>query len=70
MSESALPYGLSQEELEALTLIVEGLSDEEVALGTRTSLEQYRIRLQAIEAKMGTKSRTESAIRAIRDGLL
>jgi DNA-binding NarL/FixJ family response regulator len=63
-------YGLAEGELDVLRLMANGLSDDQIAssLGiTSTAASEH---VQAIRVKMGTSSRTETAIRAIREHLV
>jgi DNA-binding NarL/FixJ family response regulator len=63
-------YGLSERELDVLRLMAEGLSDDEIGstLGITSTMASEHA--QTIRAKMGTHSRTETAVRAIRQHLV
>ena len=63
-------YHLSPRELDVLRLVTEGLSDQEIALRLGISSNTASRHLASIREKMGTRSRTETAVRAIRQGLV
>ena len=63
-------HDLSQEEVAVLRLVADGLSDEEIATHLRIMDSEVREHIQAIQARMGTQSRTETAIRAMRLGMV
>jgi DNA-binding NarL/FixJ family response regulator len=63
-------YHLSWPELEFLKLLTNGLSDEEIASSLEIPSFVVREWLAKVQTKMGTRSRTETAIRAIREGLI
>src|SRR5947209_4258512 len=64
------PYGLSQRELEVLELVVQGLPDKEIALRLGVRPDTASKHVNAIRTKMGVHSRTEAAIRAVREGVV
>ncbi len=63
-------YGLSQQEYRVLELMADGLSDKEIALMLRLSPAIVAERVSAIKQKLGAASRTEAAVRAIREHLI
>lgn len=63
-------YGLSQRELEVLPLIIKGLKDKEIADALKVSANTAKQHLANIHHKLGTRNRTETAIKAVREGLV
>jgi DNA-binding NarL/FixJ family response regulator len=63
-------YQLSQRELAVLRLLTEGLSDKEIASRLEISSSTASKHVEAVRLKLGTRSRTEAAVRAIREGLV
>ena len=53
-----------------LRIVANGLSDDVIATCLQITDSEVRDRVQAIKAKMGTQSRTETAIRAMRLGIV
>jgi len=64
------PYGLSQAEQRVLTQLADGLSDKEIALKLGASRFTINKHVTSILAKMRVRSRTQAAIRAVREGAL
>jgi DNA-binding NarL/FixJ family response regulator len=64
-------YDLDQRDHSLLQLLVEGFSDEEIAvLIGGISIETVRRRVQAVRLKLNVSSRTEACIRAIKAHLI
>ena len=63
-------FGLTEREYQVLTLIVEGLSDKEIAVPLGISRFTVNKHVRAVMCKMEASSRTEAAVRAIRIGLV
>ena len=63
-------YHLSEQELAVLRLLTEDLSDEEIASRLAISSNSASEIVGAVRLKLGTRSRTETAVRAIREGLI
>jgi len=63
-------YGLTRREWEVLPLVVDGLSDGEIAqrLGISTNTASKHVR--AIREKLAVGTRTEATSRALREGLV
>lgn len=64
-----MPSHLTARERQVLTLLVDGLSNKEIA--SRMSLSQHSIKryVTSILAKLHSPNRTSAAARAIREGL-
>jgi DNA-binding NarL/FixJ family response regulator len=60
------PYGLSRTELRTLGLLTQGLADKEIAAELGVSTSTVNKHLGGILRKMDARSRTEAAIRAIK----
>ncbi|MFL5759553.1 MAG: ATP-binding protein [Thermomicrobiales bacterium] len=67
--ERAGPCGLSPRELDVLRLLVRGQSDRAIADTLFISRRTASKHVSSILAKLGVRSRTEAAARAVRDGL-
>jgi len=63
-------YGLSFTEQKVLGRMTEGLADKEIAYQLGSSRFTINKHVTSILAKMAARSRTEAAVRAIREGLL
>jgi DNA-binding NarL/FixJ family response regulator len=61
---------LSRREREVLTLLAEGHSDREIAATLFISRRTASSHVAAILGKLGTRSRAEAAVRAVRDGMV
>jgi DNA-binding NarL/FixJ family response regulator len=63
-------YGLTDRELAVVSLVMEGLADEEIAeaLGIRDNAVHEH--LGNVLGKMGARSRTEVGVRAIKEGFI
>jgi DNA-binding NarL/FixJ family response regulator len=64
------PFSLSFRELIVLDLLVEGLADKEISAKLNCSRFTVNKHVASILTKMGARSRTEAAVRAIRLGLI
>ena len=63
-------YGLTKKELEVLSLIVEGLSNQEIAQRLVVSLSTTKAHVHSILQKLYLTDRTKAAITAIKEGLV
>jgi DNA-binding NarL/FixJ family response regulator len=59
---------LPPRDLEVLQLMVEGLTDEEIALGLGVSLDTVKTRVQTVVRYFNSTSRTQAVVRAIKAG--
>jgi serine/threonine protein kinase/DNA-binding CsgD family transcriptional regulator len=64
------PIDLTPREIEVLRLMVEGLSNKQIAHALSISPRTINFHLDNIYSKMGVHSRTEAAIYALRNGLV
>ena len=62
-------YGLSRREVAVLKLIAEGMTDEQIAEELLISLDVVKGSVASLLGKMGSDSRTEAAVRAMKEGL-
>ena len=62
--EQPLPEPLSERELQALCLVAEGLSNQEIALAMLVSLNTVKTHLKSAYAKLGVHRRHEAVTRA------
>jgi DNA-binding NarL/FixJ family response regulator len=67
-SSGEAPFGLTPRETEVLGLLVEGLSQPEIAERLSLSPKTVGTHIQRIMGKMGVKSRTQAVAIAARDG--
>jgi NarL family two-component system response regulator LiaR len=63
-------YGLSEREKEVLALLVDGLSNAEIAERLVISLSTAKFHVGGILRKLGVSSRSEAIARALKDNLL
>ncbi|HEY9871535.1 MAG TPA: response regulator transcription factor [Candidatus Obscuribacterales bacterium] len=63
-------FGLSDRELEVLSHIVKGLSNQEIAVTLHLSPETIKTHIKHIMEKLSVADRTQAAVKAIRQGLL
>jgi DNA-binding NarL/FixJ family response regulator len=61
---------LSARELEVLWLIVDGLSNQQIAERLVVSIETVKSHVRHILEKLVVNDRTQAAVKAIRDGLV
>jgi len=64
------PYGLSRRELEVLTLVAGGASNEDVAQALVVTVRTVKAHVEHILEKLDAPSRTAATTRAIEEGLL
>lgn len=64
------PYGLSRRELEVLTLVAEGASNDAVAQRLVVTTRTVKAHMEHILEKVGASSRTAATTKAIEEGLL
>lgn len=69
-SSSSLASPLSQRELEVLKLVVEGLSNQEIADKLILSVETVKTHMRHIMEKLAVSDRTQAAVKAMREGLV
>lgn len=63
-------FQLSQKELDTLTLIVEGFSNQQIADMMKVNIETVKTHLRHIIKKMAVRDRTQAAVKALRCGLM
>lgn len=63
-------YGLTKKELEVLSLIVDGLSNQEIAQKLVVSLSTTKAHVHSILQKLYLTDRTKAAITALKEGLV
>lgn len=68
--ESNNPFALSQRELEVLTLLVEGLSNQQIADKLCLGTETIKTHMRHIMRKLSVSDRTQAAIKAMREGIV
>jgi DNA-binding NarL/FixJ family response regulator len=61
---------LSQRELDVLRLVVEGLSNQEIADRLILSVETVKTHMRHIMEKLAVSDRTQAAVKAMREGLV
>lgn len=61
---------LSQRELDVLRLVVEGLSNQEIAERLILSVETVKTHMRHIMEKLAVSDRTQAAVKAMREGLV
>lgn len=67
---SACPTALSDRELEVVHLVVDGLSNLQIALRLGLSSRTVQAHLSNCMSKTGTRTRTQLAVHALRTGLV
>jgi DNA-binding CsgD family transcriptional regulator len=65
-----LPYGLTEREVDVLTGIAKGLSNQQIASNHAVSFRTTTTHVERILNKLDERSRTGAAIRAINEGLI
>ena len=63
-------FGLTEREYRVLSLMADGLDDQEITGTLAVSALTVKSDVQAIVSKLGAASRTEAAVRALKLGLL
>jgi DNA-binding NarL/FixJ family response regulator len=63
------PYSLTEQELDVLYHLKEGLYEEQIALTLGMAKLAIQGDVASIIGKMGARSRTEAAVRAIKEGI-
>jgi len=61
---------LSDRELEVLSFVVDGLTNQEIATRLTVSPETVKTHMRHIMEKLSVSDRTQAAVRALRDGLI
>jgi DNA-binding CsgD family transcriptional regulator len=69
-TELRSPYGLTEREVDVLTGIANGLSNQQIASSHAISFRTTTTHVERILNKLNERSRTGAAIRAIREGLV
>jgi DNA-binding NarL/FixJ family response regulator len=64
------PYKLTKREVDVLNLVAVGITDKQIGKRLAISAETVHKHVAKIRKKMSARSRTEAAVRAIREGLL
>lgn len=67
---NSLSSPLSQRELEVLKLVVEGLSNQEIADKLILSVETVKTHMRHLMDKLAVSDRTQAAVKAMREGLV
>ncbi len=68
--QSTLAESLSARELDVLNLLVEGLSNQQIADRLMIGLETVKTHIKHILDKLAVSDRTQAAIKALRDGIV
>ncbi|MEW5820968.1 MAG: response regulator transcription factor [Cyanobacteriota bacterium] len=66
----ACDYGLTDREMEVLSLVVEGLSNQEISSRLNIAETTVKTHIRNILQKLSVDDRTQAAIRALKDGLI
>jgi two-component system, NarL family, response regulator LiaR len=61
---------LSQREIEVLTLVVDGLSNQEIAEKLIVSVETVKTHMRRLMEKLSVSDRTQAAVKAMREGIV
>ena len=61
---------MSQRELDVLRLVVDGLSNQEIADKLILSVETVKTHMRHIMEKLAVSDRTQAAVKAMREGLV
>ena len=68
--EDVVDYGLTDRELQVLSAVVDGKTNQEAGLALGISDKTIEKHLESIFSKLGVSSRVEAAVLAVREGLL
>ncbi|HEY7465539.1 MAG TPA: LuxR C-terminal-related transcriptional regulator [Dehalococcoidia bacterium] len=69
-AQKTYPYSLNPQEFSVLYILTEGLSDHlMIACRLGTTEADVRLHIASILKKMNVRSRTEAAVRAIKEGI-
>lgn len=68
--DSSNDAGLSERELEVLSLVVEGMSNQEIADRLFVSAETVKTHMRHLMEKLAVSDRTQAAVKALREGLV
>ena len=63
-------HDLTCRQIEVLQLMAEGLTDQEIAMQMTVSLFTIHLQVLAILENLNVHSRTEAAVRALKEGLI
>jgi DNA-binding NarL/FixJ family response regulator len=63
------PYSLTEQELDVLYHLKEGLYEDQIALTLGVSASTVQCHTASVIGKMNARSRTEAAVRAIKEGI-
>ena len=69
-SSAPAPVSLTEDELIVLRLVVDGLTNQEIAKRIYKGLDSVKGHMRCILEKMAVTGRTQAAIKAVRDGLV
>lgn len=70
LKRSASTRNLSKREIEVLTLIINGLPNQEIADTLKLTLHTVKAHVQSVLLKLNASDRTEAAVTALRRGLV
>jgi DNA-binding NarL/FixJ family response regulator len=63
-------FGLSPRELEVLSLVVDGQSNQQIADGLYLSIDTVKNHMRYILAKLAVSDRTQAAVKAMKEGIV
>ena len=63
------PYSLTEQELDVLYHLKEGLYEDQIALTLGVTASTVQCHTASVIGKMNARSRTEAAVRAIKEGI-
>ena len=69
LQQFASKFSLTALEVQILSLVTEGLSNEEISETTRLARETIKGHLKTLFRKLEVKNRTEAAVLAVREGI-
>jgi len=70
ITSSQGPYGLSECEVEVLRLVAVGMKRQQIAATLQLRAATINRHMGTVLSKMGARTRTEAAVRALREGWL